>query len=126
MDYKVVISQELSSAWDKRYIIVDENNKLLDDAQGYGYKTAQNAHKAWTYKNRDKSKDKQKQQLKKQIKQWLKENPNIQDTIETELFYALKDGEDIEFNVSFLKNVLQALKIECPFKHVDVLKILKS
>lgn len=35
MNYKVVISQELSSGWDKWYIIVDENNKLLDDAQGY-------------------------------------------------------------------------------------------
>ena len=101
MNYKVIESKELSSAWDKRYIVVDENDNILDDAQGYGYKSIQNAHKAWTYKNKDKSKDKQKQQLKKQIKQWLKENPKIEDQIETELFYALKDGEDIEFNVSF-------------------------
>ena len=33
-----------------RFIIVDLNGKLLDDAQGYGYKSILNAHKAATYK----------------------------------------------------------------------------
>jgi hypothetical protein len=34
-----------------RYIIVEKGTgKLLDDAQGYGYKTAQGAHKAGWYK----------------------------------------------------------------------------
>ena len=39
-----------------RYIIVDGSGKTLDDAQGWGYKSFQNAQKAWAYKNRDKSK----------------------------------------------------------------------
>ena len=34
-----------------RYVIVEKNTgKLLDDAQSYGYKTAQGAHKAGWYK----------------------------------------------------------------------------
>lgn len=33
-----------------RWVIVDENNKQLDDADGYGYKTKQNAIKAGWYK----------------------------------------------------------------------------
>ena len=33
-----------------RWIIVDGNDKLLDDAGGYGYKTKQNAMKAGWYK----------------------------------------------------------------------------
>ena len=34
-----------------RYVIIEKNTgKLLDDAQGYGYKTAQGAHKAGWYK----------------------------------------------------------------------------
>lgn len=35
-----------------RWIIVDANNKLLDDAGGYGYKTKQNAIKVGWYKFR--------------------------------------------------------------------------
>ena len=36
-----------------RYACVDENtNEVLDDAQGYGYKTAQAAYKAWGWKHR--------------------------------------------------------------------------
>jgi len=34
-----------------RYRIVDtETGEILDDAQGYGYKTAQKAHTAWNFK----------------------------------------------------------------------------
>ena len=33
-----------------RFDICDTNGKVLDDAQGYGYKTAQAAHKAAAYK----------------------------------------------------------------------------
>lgn len=42
---KVVIERET------RYVIVEKGTgKLLDDAHGYGYKTAQGAHKAGWYK----------------------------------------------------------------------------
>lgn len=33
-----------------RYIIVDDNDITIDDAQGYGYKTYENASKAMWYK----------------------------------------------------------------------------
>ena len=36
---------------DIRYIIVDETTgEIIDDAQGYGYKTKQKAHSAYNYK----------------------------------------------------------------------------
>ncbi len=38
------------NSYDKRYVIVDDNGKLVDDAQGYGYKSKQNATKAMWYK----------------------------------------------------------------------------
>ena len=47
MNYKV-IQKTISNNY--RYIIVDENNKTIDDAQGYGYKTYQNANKVIWYK----------------------------------------------------------------------------
>jgi len=33
-----------------RFAIADDNGKIIDDAQGYGYKTEQKAHKAMWYK----------------------------------------------------------------------------
>ena len=37
-----------------RYVIVDklDRSKVLDDGQGYGYKSAQAAYKAWGWKHR--------------------------------------------------------------------------
>lgn len=53
---------------DPRWIIVDVNDKLLDDASGYGYKTKQNALKAGWYKFQD-GKNKIDE-----IKSWWKQN----------------------------------------------------
>ena len=49
-----------------RFAVFDaETGEMLDDAQGYGYRTAKKAWAAWTYKNRDKSKDREKARKKK-------------------------------------------------------------
>ncbi len=55
-------------------IISSETGEILDDAQGYGYKTAQKAYVAYAYKTRDKSKDREKAAKINRIIQWLKEN----------------------------------------------------
>ena len=42
---------------ERRYVIKDmESGVIVDDAQGYGYKSAQKAYAGWAYKSRDKSK----------------------------------------------------------------------
>src|ERR1700758_5194398 len=49
---KVVVSAALSEGFAKRYVVVDAaTGDNVDDAQGYGYKTAQNAHRAHAYKS---------------------------------------------------------------------------
>ena len=61
-DYKVIQIQKKSKTEDKydfpftetRYIVVSvSTNKIIDDAQGYGYKTKQGAEKAMWYKFKD-------------------------------------------------------------------------
>jgi hypothetical protein len=34
----------------ERFVIVDDQGKIIDDAQGWGYKTKEKAHKAMWYK----------------------------------------------------------------------------
>ena len=54
--------------FEMRYCIVStETGEVLDDAQGYGYRTAQKAYSAYAYKTRDKTKDKEKLAKKKRI-----------------------------------------------------------
>ena len=73
--YKAVLSEELSKYNDKRYVIVDiESGRILDNAQGHGYKSPQKAYAGYAYKKRDKSKDKEKQEKENRIKNWLREN----------------------------------------------------
>lgn len=51
--YRAAAYQPNESSFEIRYYIVSTaTGKALDDAQGYGYKTAQKAHAAYTYKKR--------------------------------------------------------------------------
>ena len=71
--YKVVFSDAYGDRWDKRYVVVDvETGKILDDAQGYGYKSVQKAYAAYAYKTRDKSKDAEKKAKREKIRAWMK------------------------------------------------------
>ena len=76
----IIVTQKPRTEYDsetreKRYVIIDtESGEIVDDAQGYGYKTAQKAYAGWSYKNRDKSKDKEKAEKERIIARWLREN----------------------------------------------------
>ena len=46
--YKVVKSIELSKTFDDRFVVIDPvSGEVLDDAQGYGYTSPQNAVRAY-------------------------------------------------------------------------------
>lgn len=66
MKIDVIESKSLSSKWEKRYIIVEEGTEnVLDDAQGYGYKTKQGAYKAWIYIKTELRHKKRKQNIQR-------------------------------------------------------------
>ena len=72
----------------ERYIIIDEDTgEILDDAQGYGYKTKQGAYKAYYY-NQNKEKIIKDSLL---IVEWWDKHMSLYDTICDDLFYYWKD-----------------------------------
>lgn len=76
-----------------RYVIVDaDTGEVLDDVQGYGYKSAQKAHAAWAYKQKPKSQRKKEASQKKLVKKWLDNHPGIEDGIDQMYLYAYEDG----------------------------------
>lgn len=85
---KVVYSDTLSKPYEPRFVIVDEDGKILDDAQGYGYTSAQKAHAAWGYKHNKKAKIKRKRK-----ERWWKKHPAFEVEVDDIKFRALKDEQ---------------------------------
>ena len=79
-----------------RFVIVDdETGEVLDNAQGYGYKSAQNAYRGWNYKSKSKKQQKHIKNTRKKIRAWMKEHADFFDGLENDVFHAEKAGYDI-------------------------------
>lgn len=127
-NYVVKESPTLSKPYDRRYIIVDaETGAVLDDAQGYGYKTVQKAHAAFAYKIR-KSKDAAKKAKEKHIKNWMKENRSFVELMDTFAFEIAKGswGPDDKFYAKLVKKMLKEHKLTPDFTAGDLLKVWRK
>ena len=128
----IIVKEDSSlstTTYDKLYVIVDkETGKILDNAQGYGYKSVQNAYAAWNYKNRDKSKDKEKVAKRKHIKQWLKEHKAFVKAMDTYAFEIAKGswGSDDKFDAKFVKEMLKENNLEPDFTAAELLRVWKE
>ena len=128
-DIVVVEDGRLSTQFEKRFIVIDKNTgEILDNAQGYGYKTVRNAYAAYAYKTRDKSKDKEKLAKKRQIQQWMKEHKAFVKMMDTVAFEIAKDswGADEKFNAKFVKKMLSDNGLETDFTAGELLKVWKG
>lgn len=100
---------------------------MLDDAQGYGYKTAQKAIVAFKWKHDKKAQAWRKK--KKKIKKWLEENPEFDNELEDMLFQTQKaayqgfddaklDVEDIQWLLN--KHELTKFNAEEIFRYLNL------
>lgn len=111
MSQKVIAIEDkkLSKGYDRRYIIVDkETGEVLDDAQGYGYKSPQKAYAAYSYKNRDKTKDKERQEKERKIRKWMKSHKDFVRAMDTFSFEIAKGswGPDDKFDAAFVRQMI--------------------
>lgn len=121
----VVESVQLSKNYQKRYVIIDKSTgEVLDDAQGYGYKTVHNAYASYSYKNRDKSKDKEKARKKKEIRKWMKEHRSFVRLMDDCAFEIAKGswGPDSKFDAKLVKELLKENKLETEFTAGELLR----
>lgn len=128
-DVEVVRSENLSSVYDMRYVIVDKNTgEVLDDAQGYGYRTVQGAYKAYAYKTRDRSKDKEKAQRRKEIRSWMKQHKGFVRAMDTFAFEIAKGswGAEDKFDARFVKKMLKDNGLAPDFSAGELLKVWRG
>ena len=97
-----------------RYCIVStDTGEVLDDAQGYGYKTAQKAYVAFAYKNRDKSKDKEHLARKRHIEQWMEQNKSFVKLMDSCAFEIAKGtmAPNDKFDAKFVRKLCLTIYI---------------
>lgn len=115
--------------FEMRYCIVStDTGEVLDDAQGYGYKTAQKAYAAFAYKNRDKSKDKERLARKRHIEQWMKQNKSFVKLMDSYAFEIAKGtmAPDDKFDAKFVRNLLREESLEPDFTAGELLKVWRG
>ena len=130
MDIVVVRSEALSSRYDNRYVIVNTaTGEVVDDAQGYGYKTKQKAHAAYGYKHRDMSKDKEIKKREAIIRRWTKEHPDFIRLMDDIAFDIAKGsyGPNKTFNAKLVKEMLAENGYKnLPFKPGELMRYWKK
>jgi hypothetical protein len=118
---RVVASAALSSNVDKRYVVVDEaTGEVVDDAQGYGYKSAQNAHRAHADKSMPPKKKRQRDAAKRQVQRWCAQHPEFMQHVEQSMFYAMKD--DLNVTEADVRAILAEHGLELPFSVNDLMR----
>lgn len=106
----IKIKKDFPGDTETRYACVDEStNEILDDAQGFGYKTAQAAYKAWGWKHRSP----EKKEKEKYTKEWIKKNKKICGDILDDIFHWQKDT-NFEENVKLkdIEGLLESYKVD--------------
>ena len=111
--------------YEMRFCIVStDTGEILDDAQGYGYRTAQKADSAYAYKTRDKTKDNEKQAKKKHIQQWMKEHKSFVKAMDDTAFEIAKGAwsPNDKFDAILVKEMLSNFELDPDFTANELLK----
>lgn len=107
-----------------RYVLIDlETGEVVDDAQGYGYKSATKAYAAWAYKQKPPAEKKRMKDEKRRAQEWWRRHRKLRDLVETEMMYAWKDG--VTFGVRELEQLFEEENIQTEFKTVTLLKFFR-
>lgn len=90
----------------RRYVVVSEDGKVLDDAQGYGFRSPDAAERCFAFQQSGKGKEVRK------AEEWWRQKAHrkILSTFENEAFYAAKEGRHIL--VAELKLLLESYGID--------------
>lgn len=125
--FRAVKSDALTKdRWDVRFVIMDTlTGEIVDDAQGYGYKSAQKAHAAWNYKTKDKSRRRTEEKTKARVKKWCEMHADFMTNLEDTAVCIAKGsyGSTTKFNTKTIEEALkQAGYIDLPFTAYDLLR----
>ena len=135
-EYKIYEAPTLSREGEMRYIVVDtKTNDIVDDAQGYGYKSPQKAWAAFQWKLRnghinneaDATVKVSSSESKTTIYRWLEKHPEFVDTLNmVALDIGKGRGPDDRITPRIVQNLLNEMNLTVDFAAKDILKIWRN
>lgn len=123
VDYQAVYSRKLSQRGEARYIIINPTTgEILDDAQGFGYKSRKKAYTGYYYK-RNYVKEKNQN---KTVEYWLHSHPEFCDELTYHVFAHFKEGRKEKLDENLVQMVLKELGLDAPCKINKLIKVWKN
>jgi len=124
-DYPWENTSAYNTAETRYYIVSDKTGEILDDAQGYGYKTAQKAYAAYAYKNRSKKQIKALKEKDRHIREWMNEHKEFVALMNQVAFEIAKGswGPEDKFNAKIIKELLKNSELNTDFTAGDLLRV---
>lgn len=108
-----------------RFCIIDsETGEILDDDNGYGYKTRQKAHAGWSYKRKSDSEKKAIKNIEQAVRSWIKGHRELEDEIEIVCWDFVHDGyskRDLEYAIM---EILRPFESELPCSMKQFVRIV--
>lgn len=114
-DVEIVKSEALSTRYDTRFVILDKSTgEIIDDAQGYGYKSQQKARAAFLYKNEDPKKKAEKEARYNNVRKWMKAHKSFVRALDGFAFEMAKGswGPNDKVDAKFVKEMLKENGLE--------------
>lgn len=110
------------------YIVSEETGEVLDDAQGYGYRTAQKAYAAHAYKTRDRSKDKERAAKRRHIEKWMDEHKTFVECMDAYAFDIAKGsmGPCEKLDARFVKRMFEDHDLQPDFTAAELLSVWRK
>lgn len=128
-NYLVKEDMTLSRFGESRYVVVDaQTQQVLDDAQGFGYRTKRRAHTGYAYKNRYPPELQTKWQKEVFIQNWMCDHAEfiqVMDQIYVEITKGAW-GDKAVFDAKFVKKMLKEHGLEPMFSAADLLKVWRK
>ena len=117
---KVLYSRELaaqSGDGSPRYIIIDaETGEIIDDAQGYGFKSPQKAYACYYHRQTYGDWEKRKES----IMAWMKEHKELENMVVAEQIECLQDGE--QFTARNVERLFKEFELKPDFTAKEFLR----
>jgi hypothetical protein len=117
----VVVGAGLSERVDKRYVVIDSaTGAVVDDASGYGYTSAPNAHGAHADTSMAPTKKRQQHAAQRRVERWCAAHTQFVQRVEQAMFSALKDGQNL--TEPDVRGMLGEDGLELPFSVNDLIR----
>ena len=95
-EYKNIVPKQISEKGEEeRYILVNkETGEIVEDANGYGFKSVQKAYACFYYKNRTPEEAKTYKEKQKLIEKFMEKHKGLTISYVDDVYHALKGDDD--------------------------------